>query len=197
MAEAGTTTRHSIGARRNPASAEAIRKAAEDILLEDGYAHFSIEAVAKRARAGKPTIYRWWPSKAALLLDVYHRQKREFVYPDTGSIEDDVHQFLRNLIGHWRETPSGAIFRLVIAEAQTDESVRDALKAYFAERLEITARMIRRARDRGELRDDIDAALAAEMIASFAWTRLLTDRLDESDESLKTAARQFTENWRA
>ena len=64
--------RRSIGARRNPESAEAILEAAEAVLLESGYAGFSIEAVARKARAGKPTIYRWWPSKAALLLDVYH-----------------------------------------------------------------------------------------------------------------------------
>ena len=67
--------RRSIGARRNPESADAILQAAEAILTERGTAGFSIEAVAKRARAGKPTIYRWWPSRTALLLDVYQRRK--------------------------------------------------------------------------------------------------------------------------
>ena len=68
--------RTSIGAQRNPDSEEAILAAAEAILIEEGFAAFSIEAVARRAKAGKPTIYRWWPSKAALLLDVYHRKSR-------------------------------------------------------------------------------------------------------------------------
>ena len=89
--------RRSIGAKRNPASAEAILEAAKTVLLEAGHAGFSIEAVARRARAGKPTIYRWWPSKAALLLDVYQRQKR-FTYPDTGSLEDDISVFLDRLL---------------------------------------------------------------------------------------------------
>ena len=76
--EAGNTpetedaTRRSIGARRNPASEEAILDAAEAVLRENGIAGFSIEAVARRARAGKPTIYRWWPHRTALMLDVYN-----------------------------------------------------------------------------------------------------------------------------
>ncbi len=63
--------RRSIGAQRNPDSERAILDAARDLLAEEGLAGFSIEAVARRARAGKPTIYRWWPDKTRLLLAVY------------------------------------------------------------------------------------------------------------------------------
>ena len=59
-------------------------------MAEEGIAGFSIEAVAKRARAGKPTIYKWWPGKTALLLDVYHRRKPAQVHMDTGTVEGDV-----------------------------------------------------------------------------------------------------------
>jgi AcrR family transcriptional regulator len=110
MADGAGRRRKSIGARRNPASAGAILDAAEAVLAEAGYSGFSIEAVARRARAGKPTIYRWWPSKAALLLEVYQRQKRVAV-PDTGRLEDDLAGFLKSLLPHWRETSSGSVFR--------------------------------------------------------------------------------------
>src|SRR5690554_2407569 len=63
--------RVSIGARRSPETETAILDAAEALLREGGLAGFSIEGVARRARAGKPTIYRWWPNKTRLLLDVY------------------------------------------------------------------------------------------------------------------------------
>src|SRR5690606_6705519 len=109
--------RKSIGARRNPDSAEAILEAAEAILAERGLSGFSIEAVARAARAGKPTIYRWWPSKSALLLEVYQRQKRAPAAPDTGDLEGDVFAFLKGLFEQWRNTPAGDIFRSVIAEA--------------------------------------------------------------------------------
>ena len=71
--------RRSIGARRNPETEEAILEAAEAIMAEEGIAGFSIEAVAKRARAGKPTIYKWWPGKTALLLDLLERERFERV----------------------------------------------------------------------------------------------------------------------
>ena len=129
MGEAAARGRKSIGAKRNPESADAIVEAAEAVLREAGYAGFSIEAVARRARAGKPTIYRWWPSKAALLIEVYQRQKRVET-PDTGNVEDDLVGFLKNLFAHWRDTPSGNIFRSLVAEAQSDETAAAALAEY-------------------------------------------------------------------
>lgn len=179
--------RRSIGAKRNPKSAEAIREAAESLLLEEGYRAFSIEAVARRARAGKPTIYRWWPSKAALLLDVYQRQKRDVENPDTGSLEEDLFRFLKSLFRQWRETPTGSIFRSFVAEAQTDDTAAAALADYAAERRDHTARMIARARERGEAGADADPHVVADLIAAYAWTHLLTGRLDESDETLRKA----------
>ncbi|MEO1420282.1 MAG: TetR/AcrR family transcriptional regulator, partial [Pseudomonadota bacterium] len=110
------TQRRSIGAKRNPASAEAILDAAENLLAERGLRGFTIEEVARRARAGKPTIYKWWSSKAALLLDVYQRQKT-IAFQDTGNLEDDIVAFITAITIHWRDTPAGAVFRSVIAEA--------------------------------------------------------------------------------
>lgn len=184
MSEAGKV-RKSIGARRNPASAEAILEAAEAVLTEAGHAGFSIEAVARRARAGKPTIYRWWPSKAALLLEVYQRQKR-FAYPDTGKLEDDLAGFLGNLLANWRDTASGAIFRSIVAEAQSDDGAAEALAAYAAGRRAETGKMIERAKVRGEVALDTDPTIVADLLSSFAWGHLLTGRLDTGEEELRT-----------
>ena len=91
-----------------------------------------IEAVARRAKAGKPTIYRWWPSKAALLLDVYHRQKGETFYPDTGNTRGDLTAFLETLLGFWKKS-GGEVFRSIIAEAQSDPAALEALRERQAE----------------------------------------------------------------
>jgi AcrR family transcriptional regulator len=181
--------RRSIGARRNPKSAEAILEAAESVLMEEGHRGFSIEAVARRARAGKPTIYRWWPSKAALLLDVYQRQKREVVYPDTGSVEEDVVRFLKRLLSHWRDMPSGSIFRSIIAEAQGDEAAAEALAGYARDRRVHTAGMIERAKRRGEVGSEVDPLVVADLISAYAWSHLLTGRLDETDDALRATVR--------
>lgn len=177
------TKRTSIGAQRNPASEEAILTAAAEILKEGGLSAFSIEAVARRAKAGKPTIYRWWPSKAALLLDVYHRQKGETFYPDTGSARSDLIAFLETLLGFWKKS-GGEVFRSIIAEAQSDPAALGALRDYAVTRCRASGVILERGVERGELREELDIPLVMELFSSFCWQRLLTGRLDASRDQL-------------
>ena len=183
--------RRSIGARRNPDTQEAILEAAEAIVAEEGIAGFSIEAVAKRARAGKPTIYKWWPGKTALLLDVYHRHKPANVHQDTGSVEGDVIAFFTAIFAHWGDTGAGQVFRFVVAEAQRDDAAAASLRAYAAERRKQSGQIFERGVARGELAADIDTGLAADMLAGFAWHRLLTGRLISDPIEMRQAARQL------
>tara|TARA_R110000868_G_scaffold7112_11_gene38894 strand:- start:432 stop:1043 length:612 start_codon:yes stop_codon:yes gene_type:complete len=183
--------RRSIGARRSPETEAAILMAAEAIVTEAGIAGFSIEAVAKRARAGKPTIYKWWPNKTALLLDVYHRQKPANVHSDTGSVEEDLLVFLTGIFAHWGDSGAGQIFRYVIAEAQRDATAAAALAEYARERRKQTGTIFARGVERGELADDIDVGLAADMVAGFIWQRLLTERLERDPARLRQVARQM------
>ncbi|TIV64101.1 MAG: TetR/AcrR family transcriptional regulator [Mesorhizobium sp.] len=188
MGEVAAPGRKSIGAKRNPESADAIIEAAEAVLAEAGYSGFSIEAVARRARAGKPTIYRWWPSKAALLIEVYQRQKRVAV-PNTGRLEDDLAGFLVNLFAHWRDTSSGNVFRSLVAEAQSDQAAAVALADYARGRRAHTSSIVERAKARGEVSADVDAEIVADLIASYAWRHLLTNRLDEDEATIRAAVR--------
>lgn len=187
--------RASIGARRNPATEEAILEAAEALLREGGLAGFSIEAVARRARAGKPTIYRWWPNKTKLLLEVYQRLKLKMEAVDTGAIEEDCVQFLLGLFAYWSAGP-GQVFRSIFAEAQSDEASAEALRDYAANRRVHSAKMFERAIARGELRGDANPVIAAEMIAAFAWSRLLTGRLDADEAELRAIVRQMVGGMR-
>lgn len=177
------TKRTSIGAQRNPASEDAILTAAAEILREGGLSAFSIEAVARRAKAGKPTIYRWWPSKAALLLDVYHRQKGETFYADTGNTREDLIVFLETLLGFWK-TSAGEVFRSIIAEAQSNPDALEALRDYAVTRCQASGVILNRGVARGEIREGLDIPLVMELFSSFCWQRLLTGRLDASREQL-------------
>ena len=183
--------RRSIGARRNPETERAILEAAEAIMAEEGIAGFSIEAVAKRARAGKPTIYKWWPGKTALLLDVYHRQKPASVHLDTGSVEGDVFAFLTGVFAHWGDTGAGQVFRFIVAEAQRDEAAEASLADYAAERRVQSGQIFQRGIDRGELSPDIDIGICADLLAGFIWKRLLTGRIERDPEELRKVARQM------
>lgn len=179
--------RRSIGSVRNPAAEDAILDAAAELLAEGGYAAFSIEAVARRAKAGKPTIYRWWPSKAHLLLDVYARLKERMPEIDTGTLEGDILGFLTNLTTFW-QGPSGSVFRSLVAEAQTDPVAAEALATYSDGRVIHTAALIERARARGELRDDVDSNAASDMLSAYAWKLALIGRLDDPDHRIPEVA---------
>jgi AcrR family transcriptional regulator len=188
FSETQSESRRSIGAARNPESHAAILEAAGAILTEQGYAGFSIEAVARRAKAGKPTIYRWWPSKAHLLLDVYTRLKDHLLEPDTGTLEGDLRQFLTNLIRFWAGAP-GDVFRSLIAEAQTDAKAGEALREYCVDRIAHTAGMIDRAKARGEVPEDVDSLAGSDLLSAFAWKLLLTGRLEGVEAEVAAVAR--------
>ena len=121
--------RASIGARRSPETEAAVKAAARDLLAEKGYAGFSIEEVARRAGAGKPTIYRWWPNKAELFIAIYGVEKDAAIpLPDTGSLRGDLLRYTKDLWRFWREDAAGRVFRGLIAEAQSSETALAALR---------------------------------------------------------------------
>ncbi|MBV9078575.1 MAG: helix-turn-helix transcriptional regulator, partial [Methylobacteriaceae bacterium] len=106
MGEERAGRRASIGAQRNPATEAAVVAAARDVLAERGFGGFSIDEVARRAGAGKPTIYRWWPTRADLLLAVYERERAaRLPPPETGTLPGDLTAFTRGLFAAWRESP--------------------------------------------------------------------------------------------
>jgi AcrR family transcriptional regulator len=183
--------RASIGPTRSPDARDAILAAAEAVLLERGLKGFSIEAVARAAKAGKPTIYRWWPSRAALLLEVYHARKTQVCLTDSGSLEDDLTTYLTTILGNWRKPGAGALFRSVIAQAQDDAEAAAALAAYAGERRADMIAKLARARAGGGLRAKARPDLLAEALQSFAWARLLTDRLDLPPEEARAVVRQL------
>ena len=185
------TARRSIGATRNPESERAILDAARDLLAEKGLSGFSIEAVARRARAGKPTIYRWWPDKTRLLLAVYAGIKRDLVDPDTGSLKGDIAGFLRNVIGFWRDTEAGRIFRSVLAESQNDEGAHAALVSYHLERRRQTAALFARPYPGAIPLTPEAAEDLAELVVAFALAQLMLGSLDLGEPDFDRLAAQF------
>lgn len=184
-------TRRSIGAQRNPESHKAILEAARQLLAEKGLAGFSIEAVARAACAGKPTIYRWWPNKASLLLDVYANIKERLPDPDTGSLEGDVAGFLKLLLIFWSTTDAGTIFRSVLAESQHDPEARVALVAYHEKRKAHTASLFARPHGTTTPPSPAQAARLAEAAAAICLVRLLMDNLRVDEEELGAVAKQL------
>lgn len=174
--------RRSIGAQRNPESEKAILEAARALLVEEGLAGFSIEAVARRARAGKPTIYRWWPSRTHLLLAVYRGLKETLAEVDTGTLEGDVRAFIAGLLDFWRTTPAGPVFRSVLL-AQTEPEAQAVLDAYLRDRVALTAQRFARHGIGSER-----AAVLVELAVSYGWRRLLLGKLEADEAELAEVA---------
>ncbi|WP_185984344.1 TetR/AcrR family transcriptional regulator [Aureimonas mangrovi] len=168
--------RRSIGARPNPEAANAILDAAASLLERKGLRGLTTDAIAREARASKTTLYRWWPNRGALLLALYVRAKGDSATIDTGSLVEDVARTYARVFEAWRER--GRLFSLIIAEAQHDDGVAQALTVFREERVREWLPTLRRSRERGELAENADLDAIAESIVAHAWFYLLSKRLD-------------------
>ena len=174
-------TRVSIGAVRSPETHRAILAAAAAILDEAGYAGFSMDALARRAHSSKPTIYRWWRNKAALIMEVYEEaNEAALAGTDTGSLRGDLIARLTKLWTWWEESWAGEALRSIIAEAQLDPATLDDLRNRFMPRREEFLRpVVDRAIARGEIPGDFSVDTTVAHLVGVSWLYLLTGRLRE------------------
>ncbi|MBW5483548.1 TetR/AcrR family transcriptional regulator [Streptomyces bambusae] len=158
--------------RRSDRSRRAILDAALELVGEVGYNKLTIEAIAARAGVGKQTIYRWWPSKAAVLLDASLALAGDAGteggwegFPDTGDLAADLKYVLRATVDEMNDGKYDAPARALTAAGATDP----ALGAQFNEKLlepqlALYEERLRTARDAGQIAEDTDLRLAVELL---------------------------------
>jgi AcrR family transcriptional regulator len=161
--------------RRRTKTRGRVLSAAARILRTEGYARLTMERVAAESGAAKTTVYRRWPTKAALCMDLYlDVAGRELHDPDTGSIAGDLRHIANTVIRLQTRTVAGQAFIGLIAEAQVNPATREAFLAEFAERRrEVTRRVLRRAIERGEVRRGTDVDLVIDALGGATTFRLL------------------------
>lgn len=153
------------GRPRSEKSREAIIQAALDLLDEQSLYDLSIEAIARQAKVGKATIYKWWPSKAHLVLEAFLEVKsRQAPVPDTGSIREDIQQHLTAL-ADFHKSRSGQTIVHFLAQAQNDPVfMKELWNVFLGVVRDAFAGMLRRGIERGELREDVDITLMVDLI---------------------------------
>jgi AcrR family transcriptional regulator len=153
----------------------AVLSAAAGVLRADGYAGLTMERVAAESGVAKTTLYRTWPTKAALCMDLYlDVAARELRDPDTGDVARDLKSIAETVINLQKRTVAGPAFIGLIAEAQISPDTRSAFLAEFAEkRRELTRTVLRRAIDRGEIAGGTDIDLVIDVIGGATMFRLL------------------------
>ena len=149
--------------------------AAGQILRREGYAGLTMERVAAESGVAKTTLYRRWPTKAALCMELYlDVAGRELHDPDTGDIAGDLTAIADAVVELQTRTVAGPAFIGLIAEAQVSPQTRTAFLAEFAERRrEMTRTVVKRAIQRRQLRADTDVDLVIDVIGGAVTFRLL------------------------
>jgi AcrR family transcriptional regulator len=149
--------------------------AADRILRRDGYARLTMERVAVDSGVAKTTIYRRWPTKAALCMDLYLEvAQHELRDPDTGDVAGDLKEIAATVVRLQTRTVAGPALIGLIAEAHLNPETRRAFLAEFAERRRTVTRLVlARAIQRGELRANTDVDLVIDAIGGAVTFRLL------------------------
>ncbi|GAA0363069.1 TetR/AcrR family transcriptional regulator [Streptomyces olivoreticuli] len=167
--------------RRSERSRRAILDAALELVGEVGFAKLTIEAIAARAGVGKQTIYRWWPSKAAVLFEACVPEGLDpsaIELPDTGDIEADLKTVLRATVDDLNDQRLDAPTRALTAETQNDPELGRALTEKVLEpQLQAYVRRLRAAQEAGQVDPDTDLRIALELLVGPLFHRWQTRTL--------------------
>lgn len=149
---------------RSDAARLAVLRAADDLLVEKGFAGVTIEGIAKAAGVAKQTVYRWWNSKTDVLMDAFLEDAAaDLEPPDTGALDTDLRAHLRSTARFLTVDDAGAVFRALVGQAQHDPELANTFRARYLEAQRARDRKaFERAISRGELAPDADVAALAE-----------------------------------
>ncbi|MFI6403810.1 TetR/AcrR family transcriptional regulator [Streptomyces sp. NPDC050548] len=163
------------GRKRSEESRMAILVAAFELVDEVGYAGLTIEGIAHRAGCGKQTIYRWWPSRAHVLLEALAVKADLYVTnADHGSYADDLKAFLEDSFRLGRRQRVVDILRVLMAEAQIDEEFGRLFRGAFLQRRRDALQVVLdRARTRGDLPPRPAASTVLDIVFGTLWYRIL------------------------
>ena len=165
------------GKAGRPRSQDTRRKiltSAMELVEEAGFGKLTIEGVAARAKAGKATIYRWWPNKAALIMEAYLDEiQAQIPYPDTGSAREDFRRQMQLTI-QMLSGPKGKLMTMLIGCGQEDPELVEAFRSHYlnTRRGEATQVLLRGMR-RGEMRNDIYPDVVLDVLYGPLFYRMM------------------------
>lgn len=179
-----TIANRSSGRPRDKTLDTAIMRAAIYLLDERGYAAVTIDAIAERANTSKTAIYRRWPRKASIVMDAFLAAAEPLITPPENlPLRETVIAQMTALAKFFQTTSSGRTITDLIAEAQTDAMLADAIREkWLLPRRKVASAYFQAAREAGELRDDIDISTLIDALYGPLYFRLLLghDVIDKS-----------------
>ncbi|MFG2358578.1 TetR/AcrR family transcriptional regulator [Streptomyces sp. NPDC048521] len=162
--------------RRSEKSRRAIYAAALALVGEVGYPKTTVEGIAARAGVGKQTIYRWWSSKADVLLEAFLDLAEQaaqaagqdtHALPDTGDLAADLKAVLRATVDELLDPRFEAPSRALAAEGLVNDQLGRVFVTKLLEpQLQLYVDRLRSAQDTGDVRADVDPRIALELFVS-------------------------------
>ncbi len=171
------------GRPRSERARRDITDAFREILIEEGFANLRLEHVATRAKVGKSTIYRHWDSKQALAEEVLRELAAPHInIPDVGDTRAELLATVLHPMRAITDTDFGPVIRALLSEIAVDPTLGDPFRETVVQaRRDEVARVIQRGIYRGNLRADVDAEVATELLVGPVYFRLMFGgRLDDA-----------------
>jgi AcrR family transcriptional regulator len=163
------------GRKRSEDSRQAILAAAVVLVAEIGYGGLTIDKIAQLSRTGKQTVYRWWPSKADVVMEALAAKADiQITVPDLGSLEADLRAGLQDSFALARVPEVIELLRALMAEAQLDPAFAERFRAQFLHRRRRMLRVIlERAGARGELPPGVPVETLIDVVLGTLWYRII------------------------
>jgi AcrR family transcriptional regulator len=149
--------------RRRRESHEAVLLATRTLLNEVGYQRLTFEGVARRAGVGKATIYRWWPNKAALVIEALSGDVPLPPIPETGDLETDLRTAVRLTVDLVSAMPTCLILPALLADVIQDPTGTGAFADLIHPRQASVVELLERARLDGRLPSATDTSLLVDI----------------------------------
>lgn len=170
-----------------PLSTEARSKAIDAtraLVLERGMECFSVSEVAKRSGVAKTTIYRHWPDGHSLLVESLKAVVSSLPTPNTGSLEQDLLEFVRTALPMVQDTGMRSVFISMMKAADGDPEMRAIHDRMLDERDNPVRTIFQLAQARGELPADLDLDLAADFTEGPFMRRILMQAVELTDAEI-------------
>ena len=164
------------GRPRDEEARSAILRASLSLVKEFGYRSLTIEKIARRAGTAKTTIYRWWPSKAAVVVEAfrfYISPQLEFPSILAMSACESIRRQMQAVAGAF-QGPHGDVLRALVAEAQFDSELSRALiNTWTLPRRAMATEILKAGIASGELKSNIDVNVAIDALYGGLYYRFL------------------------
>ncbi len=149
-----------------------ILDAALQVLADVGYDRLTMDAVAHQAKASKATLYRRWNSKATLVVEALARTKGSPAVPDTGDLRSDLLTAFCGMGGLTDQDTTSTLGAVMTAVSTDAEFAAEFRRQVVEPKARVSREIFERARDRGELRADIDLDIVVPALSGIVLHRV-------------------------